>query len=57
MQDNVESLLRLLYRISKNNSWMLVTEIIASVSLIGDGDTDEALEKRLIEKYGTYIST
>lgn len=55
-QEQAESLLKLLYRISKNNAWMPITEIIASVR---DEEflKDEELEKRLIEKYGTYIPT
>lgn len=56
-QEQVERLLKLLYRITRNNAWMPVTEIISSVIDSELHETDEELEKRLIEKYGTYLST
>lgn len=62
MSDEVttqERLLKLLYRISKNNGWMPITDIITSVSGHNDFDMeildDNELEKRLIKHYGTYI--
>jgi hypothetical protein len=58
MSDEVttqERLLKLLFRITKFNAWMPITEIIDSVTQLEDHPNDEELEKRLLEKYGSYI--
>lgn len=65
IQSQVERLVKLLYRISKHNAWMSITDIVASVWVKTYEDdhaemlllnSDEEVEKRLIEKYGISIS-
>ena len=58
-----ERLLKLLYRITKKNSWTPITEIINTIApcdswVVVDKvklPSDEELERLLIEKYGSYI--